>query len=258
MDGGSVTTGGWPALLRSRQRAWAVVAAVCVLGAPAAAAGVPVGSAAAQEDNAPAVATSGPVLKSGSSGPEVAALQDRLTALGYDPGAVDGSFGEATRFAVIGFQKVQGFDPTGSVGDAERAALASPVVPQPLRPDGGPDRVEVDLPHQLLYLYKGGQLGLISHVSTGNGEHFCVDNDCRDAITPVGDWKFQWFVPGWDHGPLGDLYNAVYFTSTGVAIHGSPSVPLYPASHGCVRIPMHTAEWFPNVVSLGEPVYVVG
>jgi hypothetical protein len=48
----------------------------------------------------------------------------------------------------------------------------------------------------------------------------------------------------------------VYFTSYGVAIHGFPSVPTRPASHGCVRIPMHTATWFPSRVVQGDPVYV--
>jgi lipoprotein-anchoring transpeptidase ErfK/SrfK len=237
------------------------VLSALILAVALAGASVAVGSVAvAQTAPPPTLATSGPVLGMGSSGPEVTALQQRLADLNYDPGDVDGQFGQQTQYAVWGFQKVQGLTVTGEVGDAERAALANPVVPAPLRSDLGPDRVEVDLVRQLLFVYQGGANTLISHISSGNGQHYCVPefNECRDAVTPVGDFTFQWYKAGWDHGPLGDLWNAVYFTADGVAVHGSPSVPLYPASHGCVRIPMHTADIFPNIVFLGEPIAVVG
>ena len=62
---------------------------------------------------------------------------------------------------------------------------------------------------------------------------------------------------GWETGPLGDLYNPLYFNG-GIAFHGAYSVPGYPASHGCVRIPMNAAEWFPTIVGNGWPVYVSG
>jgi lipoprotein-anchoring transpeptidase ErfK/SrfK len=41
-------------------------------------------------------------------------------------------------------------------------------------------------------------------------------------------------VDGLDEAPLGTLYRPLYFVG-GWAVHGSPSVPGYPASHGCVR-----------------------
>ena len=43
-----------------------------------------------------------------------------------------------------------------------------------------------------------------------------------------------------------------------MAIHGAHSVPAGPASHGCVRIPMNAAEWFPSKVGVGTAVYVLG
>jgi len=211
-------------------------------------------------DPAPAFPLSGPVLRQGSSGPEVELLQRRLTDLRYDPGAADGGFGQATTYAVWAFQKVNGLPATGRIGPAERTALANPFVPGAQRPDLGPDRVVVNLPYQLLYLYTGGNLTLISHISSGNGEYYCVPkyNECRVATTPVGDFAFGYFHAGWDHGPLGDLWNPMYFTAAGHAVHGSPSVPLYPASHGCVRIPMHTADRFPTIVGIGWPIAIVG
>ncbi len=196
-------------------------------------------------------------LARGDSGAAVADVQRRLAELRYDPGAADGNFGEATEYAVLAFEKVQGLEPTGTVTEAVRAALAHPSTPPPLRPSGGDDRVEVDLATQLLYVYRQGRLSLISHVSTGSGKVFCEAGPCRRAITPTGTFRFLWRAQGWDVGPLGGLYNPVYFTEDGIAVHGALSVPLAPASHGCVRIPMHTAERFPSLVSDGDPVYVV-
>jgi hypothetical protein len=53
------------------------------------------------------------------------------------------------------------------------------------------------------------------------------------------------------------MWNPYYFNG-GIAIHGLDSVPNYPASHGCARIPMHIASYFPTLVTVGESVYVVG
>jgi peptidoglycan hydrolase-like protein with peptidoglycan-binding domain len=196
-------------------------------------------------------------LTRGAKGEEVAALQRRLTELRFDPGPADGSFGIGTMYAVQAFQKLHGMEPTGVVTDDVSAALAAPQAPAPLVPDGGPDRVEVDLPRQLLFLYEGGDLHLISHVSTGNGKRYCAPGGCGTAITPAGSFRFMWRYPGWRTSRLGKLYNPVYFTGSGIAIHGATSVPTYPASHGCVRIPMHIAEYFPDLVQKGDAVYVL-
>jgi hypothetical protein len=38
---------------------------------------------------------------------------------------------------------------------------------------GGSLRVEVNLADEVLVLYRGGEVALISHVSSGAGYHFC-------------------------------------------------------------------------------------
>lgn len=195
-----------------------------------------------------------PRLSIGSEGPLVASIQAKLQALHYDPGPVDGSFGSATRDAVYAFQKVHGLDPEPVIGPHTWSALRDPRTPAPLVRDRAPNRVEIDLAHQLLYVYTAGRLGLISHVSSGSGETFCTDT-CRQAVTPTGDYRTDWRVTGWRVSDLGSLYNPVYFNG-GIAVHGSYSVPTYPASHGCVRIPMGTAEVFPRIVGEGWPVLV--
>jgi peptidoglycan hydrolase-like protein with peptidoglycan-binding domain len=212
---------------------------------------------------APTTTVTGPapddgVLERGERGPEVEALQRKLAELHFDAGVPDGAYGIATLYAVQGFQKLAGMAPDGKVGPEVQAALANPPFPSPMVPNGAPTRVEVDLQRQLLFLYVDGNLDLITHVSTGSGEEYCVERDCGNkAITPEGGFRFMWRYKGWRESRLGKLYNPVYFTRSGVAIHGSTSVPTYPASHGCVRIPMHIAEWFPSRVRSGDEVYVL-
>jgi lipoprotein-anchoring transpeptidase ErfK/SrfK len=196
-------------------------------------------------------------LTRGSSGPEVERLQRRLAELGYDPGAPDGNFGTGTTYAVWAFQKVHALPVDGVVTDQVWAALDQPKPPPVLVPDGGATRVEVDLRSQLLTVYQGDALRLVTHTSTGNRKRYCEDGYCGTAITPAGSFRFLWRVRGWRTSHLGQLYNPVYFTWSGIAVHGANSVPNYPASHGCVRIPMHIAEYFPALVQRGDPVYVL-
>jgi len=64
-----------------------------------------------------------PVLKQGSSGPDVQALQQKLKDLGFDPKGVDGNFGAGTKAAVIAFQQSQGLQADGAAGPGTMAAL---------------------------------------------------------------------------------------------------------------------------------------
>ena len=57
-------------------------------------------------------------LKSGDTGELVTALQNALVALDLPAGTPDGTFGDATRTAVIQFQTAQGLTPDGIVGPA--------------------------------------------------------------------------------------------------------------------------------------------
>lgn len=63
------------------------------------------------------------VLKRGSTGPEVTALQQRLQQLGFDPNGIDGIFGPGTDAAVRAFQQSKGLTVDGKVGPNTQAAL---------------------------------------------------------------------------------------------------------------------------------------
>src|SRR3954452_23519685 len=64
-----------------------------------------------------------PVLKQGSSGPDVQDLQQKLKDLGFDPNGVDGNFGPGTKAAVVAFQQSKGLQADGLAGPATLAAL---------------------------------------------------------------------------------------------------------------------------------------
>jgi lipoprotein-anchoring transpeptidase ErfK/SrfK len=74
-------------------------------------------------------------------------------------------------------------------------------------------------------------------------------------VTPRGRYRIYSRVSGWKTAALGKLYNPLYFKG-GFAIHGSGSVPRYPASHGCVRVSVANARWLPSVVPNGTPVHI--
>ena len=170
-------------------------------------------------------------------------------------GPVDGVFDGSTAYAVVAFQKVTGLPRSSRATDDVIAALQTAADPPPLVPGGGGTRVEIDVGRQVLFLYQGNGLFKILPVSTGSGARYCVDGSCARAVTPAGSYRVFLRVRGWQTSRLGRLYNPLYFNG-GIAIHGALSVPASPASHGCVRIPMGAAQWFPAQVPNGTPVYV--
>lgn len=200
-----------------------------------------------------------PVLRPGMKGEAVRELQRRLAALKYYPGRVNGRFGSDTLEAVWAFQETQGLRPRNAVSPAMQRALANPRLPKVLARHGGRLRIEVNLKDQVLVLYRRNHVALVSHVSTGGGHYFCSPNGCGNAITPTGDFTTLSFMPGRITVPLGQMYNPVFFIGTTFAIHGDTHVPRRPASHGCVRIPIHIAAFFHTLVPTpGTPVYIRG
>lgn len=193
----------------------------------------------------------------GASGPVVLAYEARMKALHFDPGPVDGQFGQDTQYAVTTVQKYFGLPRTGRINTAVDFALTH-FTYSPAEPNSEPDRVEIDLDRQTLTLYTNWQPQLLTTTSTGSGEHFCGGVDgCQYAITPTGHFHFYELHKGWQNGKLGSMWNPYYFNGSD-AVHGLASVPAYPASHGCARIPMHIANYFYTLVHQGESVFVVG
>jgi hypothetical protein len=233
----------------------ALVLPTAAAAAPAAPAGktAPMAKTVHTQQNAPER-----FLAFGARGASVRSLQQRLAALKYYPGSIDGQFSTSTQEAVWAFQEVQGLPGASYVNTAMWRALAHPRAPRVLVPRGGSMRIEINLRNETLVLYRDNQVKLISHVSTGGGYYYCSPGGgCGTAITPTGDYHTLSFLPGWVAVPLGYMYNPVFFIGTAFAIHGDVPVPLQPVSHGCVRIPMDIAAFFHTQIRVpGTPVYI--
>jgi hypothetical protein len=177
----------------------------------------------------------------------------RLSDLGYWTGAVDGLLDRKTRSALIAFQKWQGRPLTGQLTPDELDAIR--ISEAPGARELGYAHVEVDLDHQVLLLVDDSDGIRVLPISSGSGEPFVDDGQTSIAYTPRGRFLVYDKEIGWGHGPLGSVYYA-NFISGGVAIHGSPSVPKQPASHGCIRIPMFAAREVSKLLTVGTIVLV--
>jgi PKD repeat protein len=185
-----------------------------------------------------------PRLAYGSRGAAVAQLASRLHELHY-AAPFTTSFDPRVLDAVYAFQKVQDLPRTGVVDPAFWHRLSAPRRPVPHYAQPA-SHIEIDKPHQVLYVVRGQRVALIVPVSTAG---------LAGYYTPVGRFSIYRKVTGFDPSPLGTLYDPMYFTG-GYAIHGNPSVPPYPASHGCVRVPMWIAPYLYETNPYGETVYV--
>ncbi|MFC0037520.1 L,D-transpeptidase family protein [Actinomadura rayongensis] len=206
---------------------------------------------------APAVAAAPPpaALHLGSDGPDVTRLQRRLKALHYWPGEINGRFRATTRAAVWAFQHVNGLKATGVVDARTQRALRHPHGPHRLVRRSRPTRVDIDLRHRVLVVYKARRVVLISHLSSGSGRHFCQAGRCGVARTPTGNFRVERRINGWHKSYLGWMYRPLYFHG-GFAMHGSLDVPDRDVSHGCVRLPMDVGDRIYGLVRNGTAVYV--
>lgn len=192
----------------------------------------------------------------GDRGDDVEAIQKTLTELHYYHGAINGLYADDLVPAVWAFQKVQGIGPSKTIDEETREALQDPKDPKPFVRNGEDERVEIDLTSQLMQIYSKGEPVIISHISSGSGEHYCSEGRCRYATTPTGEFSVYKRVEGWESAALGEMYRPLYFYG-GWAIHGSIDVPLKPASHGCIRVPMSLGDRVPDTVGDDWPVYVL-
>jgi hypothetical protein len=190
---------------------------------------------------------------------EVRLAERRLAELGYWAGPADGVWDAASRHALIAFQKVDGARPTGTLTRAEFNALTNTLKGVPTPRQKGAAHIEVDLARQILFLVDAeGKVANILPVSSGSGKRFHENGYPEThAVTPCGPLEVYSKASGWKTSPLGQMHNPMYIVG-GIAIHGSEDVPPYPASHGCIRIPMYASNRLPGMIPVGTPVLVYG
>jgi L,D-transpeptidase catalytic domain len=168
----------------------------------------------------------------------------RLSEMGFGAGGI----------ALIAFQKYEGRKVTGQLNRTEFDAIMNAAAPQAR--DGGYKHVEIDLDRQVLLLTDDdGAIKKILPVSTGSNKHYHEKGMSGLAYTPRGRFRVYAKMSGWRKSPLGLLYYPNYF-SDGLAIHGNPSVPHSPQSHGCIRIPMSAAIETYKLLPVGTIVLI--
>jgi len=188
------------------------------------------------------------------SASEISEARELLDQLGYWV-VLDAKGNDASlRHALIAFQKIEDRNRTGVLTREELEALR--VTQRPSTLETGYPHIEVDLHRQVLFVVDVSGVPLrILPISSGSGEFFTEGGETRQAITPTGRFKVNRKIEGWRKSPLGSLYYPNYFYY-GVAIHGNPSVPANPASHGCIRIPMFAARKFSEIATIDMVVIV--
>lgn len=183
-----------------------------------------------------------PTQSVGSQGALVSFIEARLAALGYAGGPVDGVYDYRTSDAVMAFEKVERLNRDGVAGPSVWQRIFSARTPTPRLALSG-DRAEVDLTRQVLFMIEDGTVTKVVHVSTGK------------LGTPTGHGAVRHKDLGWTECPVGWMYSPSYIMPS-IAIHGSKSVPPYPASHGCVRTPVWMTDELYEQLVMGFPVDV--
>ena len=116
-------------------------------------------------------------------------------------------------------------------------------------PAEGDTRIVADLLTQMVYVYRGDKLLGASSMSSAKTGH----------ITPYGYWTILEKRPfyrskKYENAPMPFMQRIDEY---GIAFHGGVN-PGYPASHGCMRLPMKFAEKLYSVTKIGTKVVIEG
>ena len=182
-----------------------------------------------------------PSARPGARGPVVRLLQAQLAQRGYVVGR-RGLYDARTARAVLAFRKVTGMRRTNVAGPDVFAKLARGAGRFRVRFPSHGKHVEADLSRQVVALIRNGRAERIYPVSSGK------------PSTPTIQGHFRVYLKAPGTNAKG-MYMSSYFIR-GYAIHGYPSVPVFPASHGCVRVPMSEAVSIFRWLTRGEIVDV--
>jgi photosystem II stability/assembly factor-like uncharacterized protein len=179
--------------------------------------------------------------------PTMADVQRRLIQLKYLPsGAVTGKADYRTSQALLAFQAWNGLSRDGIAGVATRKKLATASVPTPRPESVSGHYIEVFRSLGVALCIDGGTVVRAVHCSTG-----------RPGLeTTPGVWTvYLKSLRFWSQEYSSWMPYASFFHN-GEGLHGYEDVPAYPASHGCVRLPMPEAPWVYQFAYMGSTVFV--
>jgi lipoprotein-anchoring transpeptidase ErfK/SrfK len=177
----------------------------------------------------------------GSKGLAVRALQAKLKSLGYVIGQ-KGVYDARTARAVLAFRKVTGMARTQIASEDVFRKLAKGAGHYPVRFPKQGKHVEADLSLQVMALIRGSKVERIYPISSGK----------PSTPTVLGTFKVYSKTPGTN--AKGMVFTS-YFHG-GYGIHGYHDVPIFAASHGCLRTPVPDAVSIFNWISYGDTVDV--
>ncbi|MFN8050443.1 MAG: L,D-transpeptidase family protein [Acidimicrobiales bacterium] len=188
---------------------------------------------------------SGATLSQGARGGEVFLMQVTLSARGFWLSDFPGAFGASTTHALTAFQKYSGLPRSGRLDPLTRFVLGASMEKAVTKVGKTGRFIEVDLGRQILTISDNGVVMWVFDISSGK----------KSTPTPRGSYRITRQINGQRVSALGQLWRPKYFTG-GYALHGSPSVPNYPASHGCVRMTNQEINflWDSGIAPVGTPV----
>jgi hypothetical protein len=131
---------------------------------------------------------------------------------------------------------------------AEIAALKpGEFISRPALSPRGPVVILVSLPHQLVYVFRNGVAIAVSTCSSG----------ARGHRTPTGVFTIlqkrkEHYSSTYNNAPMPNMQR---LTWKGIALHAG-HLPGYPASHGCIRLPVRFSELVFTVTQHGTPVII--
>ncbi len=177
----------------------------------------------------------------GSRGTKVVLLQRGLRKLGYYV-VPNGVYDGGTERAVLAYRKTNGLGRTGFASRRVYSLVLRGRGAFRARFPRAGKHVEFDWSRQVLALMNGARPVNVYHASSGK----------PSTPTVFGTFRFYRKEPGTNsHG----MVQSNYFIG-GYAIHGYASVPNYPASHGCIRVPIPNAYQIDAQISVGETIFV--
>ena len=179
--------------------------------------------------------------KMGSRGLAVRVLQHRLAEKGYVVGR-RGLYDARTARAVLAFRKVTGMQRTYEASNTVFKKLARGAGTFRVRFPSHGRHIEASLSKQVMALISRGKAVRIYPISSGA------------PATPTIRGSFRVYRKDPGTNAKGMIHSSYFIR--GYAIHGFVSVPIYPASHGCLRVPPPEALSIYNWVRIGTPVDV--
>jgi hypothetical protein len=173
----------------------------------------------------------------GSRGPFVRLIQQQLSRLHlYIPQT--GVYDSGTGLAMDAYHRLLGWGTYQTLDTRTIDALLDGKGTFHVRFPGHGRHAEGDLANQLLALIDGNKVYWIFPISSGK----------PSTPTILGDYHIYSRVPG--YLPDGMYYSDFFIR--GYAIHGYDPAPDYPASHGCMRLPIVDAISAFNWLALGD------